>query len=411
MRGLRAWAAAGATALSLVPLAAPGTAAARPAPRPDLRADAAILVDAATGKVLLAKRPDARRAIASTTKLMTALLTLERARPRDVLVAPPYRAMAVESKIGLRPGERMTVRDLLHALLLESANDAAVDLARNIAGSRAAFVDDMNRRAAELGLRGTRFANPIGLDDPDNYSTARDLATLARKLMANRRFARIVNRPRAVLSSGRRRRVVENRNALVTRHSFVKGVKTGHTDRAGYVLVGAGSRRGAQVISVVLGEPGPPERDADTLALLRYGLAQFRRVRALVQGRPVARVRVKGRGGRRAALTVPAGVAVWVLRGERPATRVRAPAELEGPLPAGRRVGTVEVVYRGRVVRRAPLVTASAVPEASTARKVWSALDAVAIAVALLLAGTVVLLTGLRARANRLRRARRASRR
>ena len=146
-------------------------------------AAAAIVIDGRNGEVMFAKRPDERRSIASTTKLMTALLALERAgrarcsrRPATTR-SPPSRASTCAR------GERMTVHDLLKALLLESANDAAATIAENLSGSREAFVAEMNVRAQELGLEDTSYANPIGLDDPANYSTARDLATLTRLLL------------------------------------------------------------------------------------------------------------------------------------------------------------------------------------------------------------------------------------
>ena len=173
------------------------------APPDASRASAAIVVDAGDGTVMLERDAGKRRPIASTTKLMTALLALERAEPGDVFTAPAYDALPQESKINLRRGERMAVRDLLEALLLESANDAAVTIAEGVSGSRAAFVEEMNARAEELGLRDTSYANPIGLDDPDNYSTARDLATLAARLLRNRRFARIVDMPQARARVGR----------------------------------------------------------------------------------------------------------------------------------------------------------------------------------------------------------------
>ena len=181
--------------------------------------------------------------MASTTKLMTALLTLENTRPAEVFTAADYDAAPVESQIGLRPGERMTVGDLTKALLLESANDAAVTLAEGVSGTREAFVARMNERAAELGLDSTSYANPIGFDDPLNYSTARDLATLAVKLLRRPRFARTVDTPVAELDSGARPRVIDNRNTLLASHPFVSGVKTGHTQQAGYVLIGAAERR------------------------------------------------------------------------------------------------------------------------------------------------------------------------
>ena len=191
-----------ATLLALPAAAGAQGAAGRPAVP---GAQAAILIDARDGGVLFQRDPDERRSIASTTKLMTALLTLERAEPADVFRAPPYDALPVESKIDLRAGERMRVDDLLEALLLESANDAAVTLAEGVSGSRQAFVRDMNDRARELGLADTSYANPIGLDAPGNYSTARDLAALARRLM--RRQAVRVDRGHAGRPTSNRARV------------------------------------------------------------------------------------------------------------------------------------------------------------------------------------------------------------
>jgi D-alanyl-D-alanine carboxypeptidase (penicillin-binding protein 5/6) len=344
--------------LALVAAAAPPALAA-----PAVEARSAILVDAGTGDVLLSRRGSRRRSIASATKLMTALLALERARPGEVFTAGSYSALPVESRIDLREGERMRVRDLLRALLLESANDAAVVIAENVSGSRPRFVALMNRRARRLGLSDTRFANPIGLDDPDNYSTAADLGRLTRVLMRRPDFRSIVDLPRVTLRSGDRRRTVDNRNRLVRQVPWVDGVKTGHTGRAGYVLVGSGSRRGARVISVVLGEPSEAARDRDTLRLLRFGLSRFSRVVAVRAGRAVERVPVEGHAGREVALEARRSLALTVPHGERPAVALDAPARLRGPLPAGARVGTVHVLRRGREAARAPLVTAGAVPE------------------------------------------------
>jgi serine-type D-Ala-D-Ala carboxypeptidase (penicillin-binding protein 5/6) len=360
----------------LLAVLAAGLVLAAPAAASPPRADgarSAIVVDARDGDVLWAKDPDERRAIASTTKMMTALLAIEHARPGERFTAPQYDAAPAESQIHLSAGERMTVHDLLRALLLESANDAAVTIADGVSGSTSAFVGEMNRRAAQLGLSGTHYANPIGLDDPGNYSTARDLAALARRLLRHRRIARIVDMPEAVLRSGARQRVVDNRNDLVARYPFVDGVKTGHTIQAGDVLVGAARRGDAQVVSVVLGEPSEPARDDDTLALLRWGLSQYRRVLALPARRVVARADVKYRD-ERAELVPARGVALTLRRGERLARRVRAPDELEGPLARGKRVGTVTVLHDGQVVRRVALVTAAPVPGAGTLRIVLSTL-------------------------------------
>jgi D-alanyl-D-alanine carboxypeptidase (penicillin-binding protein 5/6) len=360
--------------LALAVLAAPAQARAADRAPALPNAKAAIVIDGRNGEVMFAKRPRARREIASTTKLMTALLTLERTRPGQVFRASGYRPAAVESQIGLRPGERMRVSDLFEALMLESANDAAEALAEGIAGSRAAFVAAMNGRARQLGLHDTSYANPIGLDDPRNYSTARDLAKLAFALMERPRFARVVDTPVAQLRSGAHPRTVENRNDLIGAYPFVNGVKTGHTTQAGYVLIGsAQGRAGGRVISVVMGEPSEEGRDADTLALLRWGLSRFHRVRVLDRHRPLARADVEYFD--RTAALVPRRRVVLTLRdGERVTRRIDAPKRLSGPLEAGARVGAVTVAVEGERVRTEALVTTAAVPKAGPLRVLTSAL-------------------------------------
>jgi D-alanyl-D-alanine carboxypeptidase (penicillin-binding protein 5/6) len=379
--------------------AAPSAAQQAERPPPVPGADAAMVVDGRNGEVMFAKNAGERKSIASTTKLMTALLTLERTRPREVIRAADYVAAPVESQIGLRPGERMTVHDLFEALLLESANDAAVTLAEGVSGSVDAFVADMNERAAELGLEDTSYANPIGFDDSLNYSTANDLAVLSQELLGRPRFARVVDMPKAELESGSRPRTIDNRNTLVATHPFVTGVKTGHTLGAGYVLIGSAKGRGGRVISIVMGEPSESARDADTLKLLRWGIGRFRRVRVIDDRRTMARADIEHRDARVAL--VPARDAKVTLRdGERVRRRIRAPEELEGPLPAGSRVGSVTVFVDGERVRRVALVTASNVPEAGTVRVLISVLG-VPLTVLLVLAillGAVLVVVGLRTR-------------
>ena len=375
--------------------AAPGSAHAQAGPPTVPTAESAILIDARDGTVMFAKRPDAQRSIASTTKLMTALLALESADPDDVFTAPAYSAAPAESRINLREGEEMTVADLLEALLLESANDAAAALAENISGSRDEFVEEMNERAEELELDNTSYANPIGLDEAGNHSTARDLATLTRGLLQDPVFARIVDMPAAELESGIRPRVIANRNDLVAEYPWVSGVKTGYTLNAGNVLVGsAEGRGGARVISVVLGEPTEAARDADTVELLRWGLDRFSRVRVLDSGRALARPDIEYRD-ETARLVPRRGVALTLRDGQRVRRRVNAPEEVEGPLATGERVGSVTVLVDGRPIRRVALVTAAEVPGAGTLRVLLSELGVpltLLIALAILAAAVLLIL-------------------
>ena len=399
MRRVRQAAALVTVALAALVLALAGPASAR-APRPSLSsASAAIVVDARSGDVLLSKRADARRPIASTTKLMTALLTLESGKLNRTFTAPAYNALPAESKINLRRGERMKVRDLLTGLLLESANDAAVDLAVGVAGSKQAFVAKMNARARRLGLRNTHYANPVGLDSPANYSSARDLSTLARKLMTNPTFAGIVDRPRAILRSGDHPRAIHNRNLLIGHYPFVDGVKTGHTATAHYVLVGAAHGHGGKGVSVVLGEPSEGARDAATLALLRWGVGQYRRVTLLRPGHTVTRVGVAHYPDLKIRLTTRRSATYTLRRGERLTTRVHAPKELEGPIAAGKRVGSVDVLYLGRKVKTLGLVTTRDVPEAGLVKRVTDDLGPLLTALALVLVVVGGLLAGFRLKA------------
>lgn len=344
-----------------------GTVATGPAPaqEPALRAKSAIVVEASTGDVLLSRNARKQRSMASTTKLMTALVALERSDLDDVFSAADYDAAPVESQIGLRPGERMNVRDLLRALLLPSANDAAATLAVGTLGTREAFVEEMNRRAVALGLRDTSFSNPVGLDEAGNFSSARDLASLVIRLRRNDFFRRTVDLPRALLRSGARKRTVLNRNALVRSYGFVDGVKTGHTRRAGYVLIGSATRRGVSVVSVVMGDPSERARNEDSLALLRYGLRSYEARTILPQGRILGHIPLRFRDGE--AIPVVAGATFKrVLRnGERTSLAVTGlPKEVDGPLPRGSKVGTAIVRQGGKELRRVAVVTARPVAEA-----------------------------------------------
>ena len=297
---------------------------------------------------------------------MTALLALERLSLDDVLVQVPYRAAPAESVAGFRAGERVTVRDELRALLLASANDAAATLAVRISGSRSRFVRAMNQRARALGLRDTRYANPVGLDDPDNFSSAADLVKLTLVLRTQAFFRETVNRPRATIRSGAFPRTFLNRNTLVRTTPVVDGVKTGRTSGAGYVLVASATRGGVTVVSAVLGEASEAARMGDTLTLLRYGLRRYGRRAAVREGRPFGQASLRYRD-RTVGLVADGTVVRTVRRGERLAVRVTgAPTEIEGPLPQGARVGTIEVRQRGELVERVPLVTVRAVAAATT---------------------------------------------
>jgi D-alanyl-D-alanine carboxypeptidase (penicillin-binding protein 5/6) len=346
---------AAACAAALIPCAA-----AQAAP-PAIDAPEAILVEPQTQDIVYARHANMRRPVASTTKLMTALLTLEHTRLTDVFAAAPYSPMAGESLMGLRTGERLTVADLLRGLLIVSANDAAQTLAVDIAGSKRQFVAMMNRRARELGLRDTHYANPVGLDEPGNYSSAADLVKLTLVLRQRPFFRATTNLASTTILSGSHPRRLVNRNDLVREVPYVDGVKTGHTNGAGFVLVGSATRGGVTLLSAVLGDPSNDARDNDSLRLLRYGLSRYHRVVPVHKGAPFGSAALKYRD-EHVDLVAARTVIRVARRDERVRTQVvGAPSEIEGPMAAGTRVGTILLRQRGRVVGRVALVTPSAI--------------------------------------------------
>jgi D-alanyl-D-alanine carboxypeptidase (penicillin-binding protein 5/6) len=278
-----------------------------------------------------------------------------------------YFAAPVDSQIGLVPGERMSVHDLLLALMLPSADDAAEDLAFNVGhGSISRFIGMMNARARQLGLTHTHYTTPIGLDTAGNYSSASDLVKLASyALQHSRYFARIVGLPRAVLHTGNRVRVVVNRNDLVARFGWINGVKTGHTSGASYVLVASATRARMTLLSAVLGTASEASRDANTLALLNYGFGNFAFRTALRTGTVLARPTVKNQPGKHAVVVATATVTGLFPRSTVFRIRVDVPKQLSGPLKAHTVVGRAVVFAGRRVVARVPLELARALPAVS----------------------------------------------
>jgi len=316
---------------------------------PAVSAESAVLLDAATGEVLFARSPDRRSLIASTTKIMTGLLAAE-AGGLDRYVSVPPEAAGIEgSSLYLKAGERVSVRELLYGMMLQSGNDAAAALAIRTAGSVPAFVEKMNGRAAQLGLRGTHFANPNGLDDPENYSTARDLALLARAAMENETFRTVVS-TRSIRVGARS---LSNHNKLLWRYDGAEGVKTGFTKKAGRVLVSAAERGGRRLIAVTI---RAPDDWNDHAAMLDYGFSAFETRTLAREGDLLGGAPVLG-GDREAVRFAAAGTAEAMLRAdEKPLVRICAPRVLFAPVTAGETVGWAEFRVGGAVLSRVPLV-------------------------------------------------------
>lgn len=347
---------------------------AEPAGPPKLDARAWILVDPRDDEVLASSAPNRELPIASATKLMTARLALKKLKASDVLKAPPYQALAAESLLGLTAGEKMTVRDLLYALVLESANDAAATIATGVSGSIPKFVNQMNREAAALGLEHTSYANPIGLDAAGNYSSAADLAELASVLLENKLFARVADTQATTLRSGARDRDIDTRNTLLNIDPSADGVKTGHTQQAGYVLVGSATRDGTRLVSAVLGARSEAGRDAETEKLLDYGFSLYKAETPVKAGAELADPELDYRD-ETLPLVAKRAVEVSARKGQPVRTKVNAPDEVSGAIEKGETLGRAVVLVDGRVAGATPLVASESVEAATLFDKAKSAVS------------------------------------
>ncbi len=342
-------------AASLLVLTAPSVANATPVPH--VEASAYLVVDARNGEVLAQSNAHARVPIASITKLMTIYVTLQHHRLTDVVTVDPRAAAVGESTVDLHAGEQLTVRDLIKAALIQSANDAADALALSEAQSFAAFATMMNEQAQELGLHDSHFVRPDGLDAPGEYSSAADVTKLARILMRTRFVRETVREETDTIAGGRTLHTWDDLLALFPR-TF--GVKTGHTAEAGWCQVAAARGPGVTVYATLLGSPSRAERNADLESLLVWGLGQFRVLPVVQAGRTYASVRLPYG---RADLGLVAGSPLEaVVRVGRPLVeRVTAVARVSLPVRAGTRLGSVAIWADGRLVGRRDLVAARSV--------------------------------------------------
>ena len=261
---------------------------------PDISSPSVIVQTMDTGKVLCERKAHTRRAMASTTKIMTAILVLESGVDLDSTVKVSAKAAGTwEVSKWVNSGDKLTIKQLLYALMIRSMNGAAVALAENDAGSVGKFVEKMNAKAEELGMEDTHFVTTNGLDAEGHYSTAADLALLGRYAMRNEEFRRYVDTEEFTLEiDGHRPLLLKNTNKLLHEYSWVNGVKTGSTPNADNCLVSSGAKDGREVIVVVLGSADGAVCFEDSAALLKFGLDQFRPVRLVEKGMPLAEATV-----------------------------------------------------------------------------------------------------------------------
>jgi D-alanyl-D-alanine carboxypeptidase (penicillin-binding protein 5/6) len=335
-------------------------------PPPEVAGRSYVLIDHATGRVLAERNADQRVEPASITKLMTAYVAFralaEGRLKLDERISISERAWRSEgSRTFLNVGDQVPAEVLLQGMIVQSGNDAAVAIAERLAGSEATFAQLMTEQAKQIGMRNSSFANATGLPDPALYTTARDIAILSRAMIREfPQYYRWYSQREFVWNNIRQ----GNRNGLLYRDPTVDGIKTGHTDSAGYCLASSAERNGTRMIATIFGTESPKAREDASAALLNYGFAFYETVTLRKAGEMVLRPRLYKGTEQDIAVAPQSNVSATIARGGlsrlRTATRLDEP--LVAPLKAGQRVGEMQILDGKTVIRRVPLVVTTEAP-------------------------------------------------
>ena len=333
-----------------------------PCPVQAVSAQKAILLDSGTGRALYQKNADSKSLIASTTKIMTALVVCEQCNVLDRMRIP-REAVGIEgSSMYLREGEVLTLQELLYGLMLHSGNDAAVALAIYCGGTVEGFAQLMNDKAHRLGLSGTHFENPHGLDSPGHYSNARDLAVLAAYAMKNPIFAKTVSTKQVRIGE----RYLTNHNKLLWRVPGADGVKTGFTKAAGRILVSSASRDGRRLICVTINDGNDW---ADHAALLEEGFSRYTLRQVLSAGDCVGSVEVAGGQKKRVRLLAQTGVSYPLAADETVSILLSGPGFAYAPVVQGEQAGVAYVCIGDACVAKVPIVYDETIEMEETQKK------------------------------------------
>ena len=321
-----------------------------------ISAQKAIVMDASTGRILYEKDADSRSLIASTTKIMTALIICEQCNVLDRMQIPKEAVGIEGSSIYLKEGEILTIQDLLYGMMLHSGNDAAVALAIYCAGTVEGFAQLMNDKARLLGMTGSHFENPHGLDSPGNYSTARDLAILATYAMKNPIFAQTVSTKTVTIGH----RSLRNHNKLLWQIEGAEGVKTGYTKAAGRILVSSASRQGRRLIAVTINDGNDW---ADHKTLLENGFSQFDVKRIISKGEPLGQIAIFGGNQQQVQVLASEDFSYALAEGETAEIVLSGPGFAYAPVNAGENAGTAYICIGQNVVGKIPVLFENSVQQ------------------------------------------------
>ena len=318
------------------------------ASEPEVNARAALLMDAKTGRVLWEKNGSEPMAMASTTKIMTAVLALESGRANETVTVSQAATAAPKVKMNLSPSEEIRLGDLMLALMLESSNDAAVAIAEHLAGTTEAFCIQMTEKAREIGAQNTVFQTPNGLDAGDHHSTAYDLALITRYALSVPGFIELTNTPAAHFASNKRSYSMNNKNRLLSEYPGANGVKTGFTNKAGHCFVGAAKQNDMQLISVVLasgwGAEGRARKWSDTKAVLNFGFGSFGYETVIQAEEPAGTLEVTRSRSTELEYIYNESLTIPLSEGETVKVKIEAPPSLQAPIEKGERIGRA-IIY------------------------------------------------------------------
>lgn len=345
---------------------------------PQLAAKSYVLLDAASGNVLVESNGDQRLPPASLTKLMTAYIATLEIRRGQIAESDPVTVSENAWRTGgsrmfIKVGSQVSVSDLLHGVIIQSGNDASVALAEHIAGSEDAFADLMNKTAADLKLTNTHFMNPTGLPHPDHYSSAHDMAKLARAIINEDPAHYAIYSQKEFFWNGIKQ---PNRNLLLWRDKTVDGLKTGHTDEAGFCLVSSAVRDGTRLISVVFGTNSEQARAAETQKLLTYGFRFFETQNFYQKGQELAQAPVWKGAARQVKAGLASDLSLTMPKGQmkKLSASMTMNPQLVAPIAQGDVIGKVEVRMDDKVVHTADLIALDGVEEGGFFRRVWDSI-------------------------------------
>lgn len=328
-----------------------------------LTAQSAILIEASTGRVIWEKDADVRHYPASMTKMMTGILALEKLPPKADVVISPNAAATEDCPLEIVAGECLSADNIITGMLMESDNGAAVAIAEAVDGSVSQFVQRMNERAQAIGMSNTHFVNPNGLTEANHYSTARDMAKLARFAMNNKKFREIVSTKNQVIHwevPARQQKLAENTNKLLANYNGMNGIKTGWTEAAGGCLAASARRNGVELIAIVMQTPGPDDRFADARKLLDYGFKQVKMVKGIAKDRVSRKLWVRG-GTSASVMAHPAeDINYPLINGEDPkhyTLSYDVPKVIAAPLKDGETVGRIIIKYDNKEVGSVPMIS------------------------------------------------------